>query len=204
MDKLLFKRILVAALTILALVYVTYLLISANFDMYPTENAVLTTVTDTISTDGFIIREETVINDDSNGILSYSVSNGSAVEANSEIAKVFSNESDAVANSRADALDERVRMLQESQKSSLMGTVSVDVINNNIKNNLISYLNDVNKYDVGTAGSDADKLLNSINQRQLLTGKISNFNAQISQLSAEAASLRGSSGARWTTRSRAG
>ncbi len=195
MDKLLFKRILVAALTILALVYVTYLLISANFDMYPTENAVLTTVTDTISTDGFIIREETVINDDSNGILSYSVSNGSAVEANSEIAKVFSNESDAVANSRADALDERVRMLQESQKSSLMGTVSVDVINNNIKNNLISYLNDVNKYDVGTAGSDADKLLNSINQRQLLTGKISNFNAQISQLSAEAASLRGSSGA---------
>ena len=40
MDKLLFKRILVAALTILALIYVTYLLISANFDMYPTENAV--------------------------------------------------------------------------------------------------------------------------------------------------------------------
>ena len=49
MDKLLFKRILVAALTILAVVYVTYLLISANFDMYPTENAIKTTVTRTIS-----------------------------------------------------------------------------------------------------------------------------------------------------------
>ena len=35
MDKLLFKRILVAALTVLALVYVAYLLISAQFDMYP-------------------------------------------------------------------------------------------------------------------------------------------------------------------------
>ena len=33
MDKLLFKRILVAALTILALIYVTYLLMSANFNM---------------------------------------------------------------------------------------------------------------------------------------------------------------------------
>ena len=52
MDKLLFKRILVAALTILALVYVTYLLISANFDMYPTENAVQASVTDSINTDG--------------------------------------------------------------------------------------------------------------------------------------------------------
>ena len=46
MDKLLFKRILVAALTVLAVVYVAYLLISANFDMYPTENAVMVTVTD--------------------------------------------------------------------------------------------------------------------------------------------------------------
>ena len=41
MDKLLFKRILVASLTILALIYVAYLFISANFDMYPTENACL-------------------------------------------------------------------------------------------------------------------------------------------------------------------
>ena len=40
MDKLLFKRILVFALTALAVIYVAYLLISANFDMYPTENAV--------------------------------------------------------------------------------------------------------------------------------------------------------------------
>ena len=70
MDKLLFKRILVAALTILALIYVTYLLMSANFNMYPTENAVLTTITNSISTDGFIIRDETVLINKANSILS--------------------------------------------------------------------------------------------------------------------------------------
>ena len=138
MDKLLFKRILVAALTILALVYVTYLLISANFDMYPTENAVQATVTDTINADGFIIRDETIIANDSQGVLSYTISNGAAVEANSAIANVFSNEDDAVANSRADAIDAKVKLLEESQKSSLRGAVSVDVITNKIKNSLIS------------------------------------------------------------------
>ena len=138
MDKLLFKRILVAALTVLALIYVTYLLISANFNMYPTENAIQTTVTDAIASDGFIIRDETIIKNSSSGTLSYSVSNGTAVEAKSEIAKVFSNDKDAVANSQADALESKIKVLKDSQKSNLLGAVSVDVINNNINSNLIN------------------------------------------------------------------
>ena len=40
MDKLLFRRILMIALSVLAVVYAAYLLISINFKMYPTENAV--------------------------------------------------------------------------------------------------------------------------------------------------------------------
>ena len=85
MDKLLFKRILVAALTVLAIVYVAYLLISANFDMYPTENAVLTTVTNKIYSNGFIIRDENIIPNNTNGILSYSCSNGDTVNVNGEM-----------------------------------------------------------------------------------------------------------------------
>ena len=154
-----------AALTILAVVYVTYLLISANFDMYPTENAVQATVTASISADGFIIREETVIPNNSSGILSYTVSNGAAVEADSAIAKVYSNEAEAVASSRADALEAKIKLLKESQESSLTGAVSVDIINNNSKSNLIDYLYDVNQGNVNTARTDADKLLTSINQR---------------------------------------
>ena len=194
MDKLLFKRILVAALTVLALVYVTYLLLRSNFDMYPTENAVAATVTATINSNGFVIRDETIIENDSSGVLSYTVSNGEAVDAGSTIAKVFSNDSDAVANSRADELEARIATLEASQNSSLMGSVSVDVINNNITANLISYLYDVNKYDVSAAKADADKVLASINQRQLLTGKITNFNSQISALQSQVSSLRGSAG----------
>ena len=70
MDKLLFKRILVAALTLLALIYVAYLLISANFNMYPTENAVQVTMTDRIFSNAFIVRDEKIIQNNSEGVLS--------------------------------------------------------------------------------------------------------------------------------------
>ena len=194
MDKLLFKRILVAALTILALVYVTYLLMSANFNMYPTENAVLTTITNSINTDGFIIRDETVLINKANSILSYSVANGEAVEANREIAKVFRNREDAAAYSKADALEKRIAALDDSQKSSMTGAVSVDVLNNSISGSFISFLDDINHYDVDAVEEDADRLLATINQRQLLTGKISNFDSQIASLNAQIEELRSSSG----------
>ena len=193
MDKLLFKRILVAALTILALVYVTYLLISANFDMYPTENAVQASVTDSINTDGFVIRDEVLIENNSSGVLSYSVSDGDNVQVKSEIAKVFSKQEDAAANSRADAIQQRINNLKDSQKNTLTGAVSVDVINNSIKNNLINYLYSVNQFDINGAKTGADKLLTSINQRQLLTGKITNFNSQISALTSQMEALRNDS-----------
>lgn len=194
MDKLLFKRILVAAVTILALIYVTYLLISANFDMYPTENAVQATVTNSISTDGFIIRDETILQNNSSGVLSYSVANGTQVEANSAVAKLYSNQEDAVANSQADELTKRVEDLKETQKSSRTGALSVDVINNNIRANMIDYLYSANRYDVNAVREQSGKLLASINQRQLLTGKIANFDEQIAVLSAQADQLRSSSG----------
>ena len=194
MDKLLFKRILVAALTVLALVYVAYLLISANFDMYPTENAVMTTVTDKIYSNGFIIRDETVIPNNTNGILSYSCENGDTVNVKGEIAKVYSNESDAVAHSMADKLQAKKDALEYIQKNTISGTMSLDIINNNIKSKLITFLDDANKNNIDDVKTDSDNLLSSINQRLLYTGNLKNFNAEITELSAQIETLRSSAG----------
>ena len=88
MDKLLFKRILIAVLSILALVYVIYLFASANFSMVATENAVQTIATDKIFANAFIIRDETILNNNTSGVLSYSLNDGDEVGVNGEIAKI--------------------------------------------------------------------------------------------------------------------
>lgn len=194
MDKLLFKKILVAALTVLALIYVAYLLISANFNMYPTENAIQTTVNDKIYTNGFIIRDENIISSNTSGVLSYSCNDGEQVEANGEIAKIYANESDAVSQTIADSLEMKRQALENIQNSNISGSVGIDTINNDINNKMISYLDYVNDCDINSVLSVSEDLLSSINQRQLYTGKYTNFNAEIAALQTQIDELRGSSG----------
>ena len=86
MDRLHFRRILMSALSVLEVVYAAYLLISTNFKMYPTENAVQTTVSDKIYSNGFIIRDENIIRNNTTGVLSYTVHDGDEVKAGGEIA----------------------------------------------------------------------------------------------------------------------
>lgn len=194
MDKLLFKRILVSALTILALIYVAYLFISANFDMYPTENAVQTTVTNKIFTNAFIIRDENVIENNTSGVLSYSCDEGEEVKAGGEIAKIYETEDDALAQTSAAALEKQKNALENLQKNKSVNTVGIDTINNSIHNNLITYIDDINNGELNSALSDSYNLLSSINQRQIYTGKYKNFNSEISSLQSQIDSLRNSSG----------
>lgn len=194
MDKLLFKKILIAFLTVLALIYVVYLLLSANFNMYPTENAVRTTITEKIYSNGFIIRDETIIPNNSNGVLSYSCANGEEVKANGEIAKIYANESDAVSQSIADSLEKKKKALVDLQSTNVLGSVGLDTINNDISNNLISFYNNVNDNDINSAFTHSSDLLYSINQRQLYTGKVKNFSTEIADLQSQIDTLRNSSG----------
>lgn len=194
MDKLLFKRILVSALTILALIYVAYLLISANFDMYPTENAVQTTVTNKIFTNAFIIRDENVISNNTNGVLSYSCYEGEEVKVGGAIANIYENEDDALAQTTAAALEKQKSTLESLQKNNSVNNVGIDTINNSIHNNLINYLDDINNGELNSAFTDSYNLISSINQRQLYTGKYTNFNSEISSLQAQIDSLKNSSG----------
>lgn len=194
MDKLLFRRILIAVLSVLAVIYVVYLLVSSNFDMYPTENAVQVTVTDTIYSDGFIIRDETLIDNSSSGVLSYSLSDGEAVKANGEIAKIYSTDSDAASQSKADLLEETVNSLKSLKNINAGNTIGIDTINNDINNGLISFYNLVNKNDVTKIGSNINSLISSINQHQVFTGKTDNFDAEIAQIESQITTLRNSSG----------
>ncbi len=194
MDKLLFKKILIAFLTVLALIYVAYLLLSANFNMYPTENAVRTTITDKIYTNGYIIRDETIIQNNSNGVLSYSCSNGEEVKVNGEIAKIYANENDAISQSIADSLEKKKNALTDLQSTNILGSVGLDTINNDISNMLISFYINVNDNDISEAFNHSSDLLYSINQRQLYTGKVKNFNTEIDDLQSQIDTLRNSSG----------
>lgn len=194
MDKLLFRRILVAGLTALAIIYVVYLLLSANFNVVPTENAEQVTVTDKIYSNGYIIRDETYINNDSGGVVSYNVDDGDEVQKSCAVASVYSTEEDAVARTKAASLKESMNALTKLEQTRRSNTEGIETIKNSITTNLETYLYNINNANFGKLDSNINSIINSVNHYQSFTGKTTSFKSEIASLQAQINELEGSSG----------
>lgn len=193
MDKLLFKRILLGALTALILIYVIYLFVSANFNVIQTENATQMTVTDKIYSRGFIVRNEEYIKNTSEGYIAYELNDGDDVEANGVVAYVYPNSTDAVSRQKIETLDKQITSLTTLTKSYYSDSVDLDAVDSQLNNKIINFLGNVNKCNLSLAGENLDSLLYTINQRQLITGQVHDFSAKISELEAEKESLENTS-----------
>ena len=193
MDKLLFKRILLGALTALILVYVIYLFFSANFNVLKTENATEMTVTDKIYSKGYIFRDEDYIVNDGNGYVSYEVEDGDEVSANGVVAKIYRESEDAVTGKKIESLDNQISELTALNNFYYSESVGLDVIDNEINKNMIAVMSDISKNKLSDSGESIHRLLSTINKRQMLTGKISDFSGKIAELENEKSSLQGSS-----------
>lgn len=194
MDKLLFRRILVAGLTALAIIYVVYLLLSANFNVIPTENAEQVTVTDKIYSNGYIIRDETYVKNTSGGVVSYNVDDGDEVKKGGSVASVFSSEEDAVARTKAASLEDSMKALTKLEQTRRSNTEGIETVNNDITTNIETFLYNINNANIGKLDSNINSIINSVNHYQSFTGKTSSFKPEIASLQSQINELKKSSG----------
>lgn len=193
MDKLLFKRILVGALTAFLLIYVIYLFFSANFNVIQTENATQMTITDKIYSEGFIVRNEEYIINNSNGYIAYELGDGGDIETNGIVAKIYGSSDDAIASQEIEALDEQINNLKTLTELYYSESTGIDVVDNQLNNEIISFLGNINKCKFTNAEENLNSLLNSINKRQIITGQVTDFSAKLSQLEAQKQNIESSS-----------
>lgn len=194
MDKLLFKKILVAGLTVLAIIYVIYLLLTANFNVLPTENAEQVTVSDKIYTNCYIIRDETYVNNTSGGVVSYNVNDGDEVQKGGNVASVYSNEDDAIARTKAASLEEKKQSLVKLEQTRRSNTEGIETINNDVTTSIQTYLYNINNGNMGKLDSNINSIVNAINHYQSYTGKATSFNSEINSLQSQIDELKSSSG----------
>lgn len=186
MDKLLFKRIIIGLLSVCIVAYVVFLFVSANFtNSVETEEAVSSTVSDVIHAKAFIVREESYINNDENGVLSYNVEDGDNVSKYQSIADIYRNETDAVSRNRIKNINKKIRSLKSLSQSYYKDSIGFDTINTQINNNIFSIAENVNNGKLIDANSSCEDLLLSICERQITTGSVRNFSAKINELRKE-------------------
>lgn len=191
MDKLLFKRILVTILLVCMLSYVIYLFVGLYSNgTIETENAVFTSVSDVITTQGYVMREEVLVKNKTNGIISYNISDGDNVSVGQNIADIYHDEFDAVARRQIKNLNNKINNLTELGNSYYKESVGLDTVNNQIENEIISILSDINNCEYSLATEDGEDLLYFINERQIITGQVKNFNKKINEYKNERDKLR--------------
>ena len=95
MGKTTFKKACIIALCFIAFLYIIYLLYGANFSVVKTETVSLSAAADSIYTNGYIVRNETLITNDTNGVVSYEYDGNRKVAAGGIIARIYASEQDA-------------------------------------------------------------------------------------------------------------
>ena len=186
------SRIFTGAAIALALVFIVFIFVTTNFmgsDNIVTESAQKTIVSDTISTTGFVIRDEVLIENDSNGVLVYQVASGDKVTAKGTIATVYDTENDAVNYQRLCDIEEEIAELEELNNVLSSANVGLDTVNNRLDQKLSNFIETINKRDFNNISSVENELFSAIYRKQIITGDQENFDEKIAELNDQKTAL---------------
>ena len=183
-------------LAFLVLLYVGYQAYQATHQSIRTETAMYGEVSDVLQAQGFILRNETVIDESYSGVLSYRVADGSRVSRGGVIADIFSNESDAASQRELDQLDQEIENLQSLSQTANFYVANPSMLWDQIYSALEGISQLVNENDFSGLNTQKGELQNALIRRQLITGEESaeDYSQRISQLQSQRDTLASQTG----------
>lgn len=192
------KRLLTAVLSLLLIVYVGYQGYCALYNPIRTTRAYSGTYEDVIKTDCFVLHEETVIDSaassKSSGVIDYVREDGENVAKGGEVAAVYKTEQDAASHRKIKNLQEQIEIYENMGDSSNASTIDIDVLNSEIQTSFLELSKAADSSDVSRIEQKKADMLSLLNKKQLATGEISNFDAQIAELKKQLSELSSKSG----------
>ena len=187
------RKVIMTLITILVIVYVIYVICSASFTQIKTETTKIRTVSDSIATSGYFIRDEKLIEYKGDGVVSYIVEDGEKVSKNQTVANVFSTSDDANAKQEIEKLNAQITALEQLEKTADTITITPDEIDRNISSLLVQATMNVSNGDYTLADDNINDVLYNLNERQLVTGKLESFSDKINELKSQVKALEKSS-----------
>ncbi len=186
--------VLTAAVAIGVMIFLGYHVVERFSPGLELVDAVPTTVTKTIDVDGYIMRDEEALyaSTATDGSVVPAVSNGGRVAVGNKIVDVYS-EASADIELRLSEIDEQIALLQKS-RSENRSVQSATGIESQIYDTVSSIRGHAEKGDYADALSLRVSLLVDIKKKDILTGVITDYDAQISQLQSEKNQLKSTLG----------
>lgn len=199
MNNPMLKRLLSIFVALLLFIYVGYQMYNANYSSVRTETALSKTEADTVQTTGVAVRRESLIEQPAGGVLTYTVEDGGRVYKGGTVAVTYANEADATAQRQLEELDNEIAKLQKLNAPGDTYAANPDSLNKQINQQLTDLLIASRKEGLSDLSENREQFLYLLNEKQVVTEQVTDFNARISSLQAQRQSIASSHGAQTGT-----
>lgn len=191
MNKISIRKIATTAVAILLLVYVGYQIYLSQYTGLETETAMYSTLSDSIDTTGFIVRNEKVITANYTGILNYVVDDGEKIASGGEIAEIYPTEEDAAAKNRIERIDDELARLAVLENPGEITSSNPKLIGSQISKKITSILSNIKSGSTSLVDDEKNDLQLLLGQKQIITGAetAEDYSAHIEALRAERSAL---------------
>lgn len=190
MNSPVLRRIMSTVVALLLFVYLGYQIYNSSFKKIQTETAFYITGADSVQTSGAAIRNEVLIKKKTSGVVDYIVSDGGKVANGGKIANIYDSAENVEAQDQLARIDNEIASLQKLSTPGNTYAANLDSNNKQIYSKLTDLLGTVhsgNYYNLGR-----DNLQYLFNERQVVTGKVKNFNTRIAALQTQRSTLAAS------------
>ncbi len=179
-----------ALLIVLVLVYFAFQIYMVMYPAYKTEAAVSTTVSRSLEVKGIVVRDETIIETDADGIKNYLVSDGEKIAKGANVAEVYLSSDAATKRLRLSAVDEELTLLKNLSDLGRTSGTNINSLTSRIYENLSDYSKDLAKDNFSTAKEYRMEMLQLLNSFALAAGNEIDLSARIAELENEASSIK--------------
>lgn len=186
------SKVLKALLGIVAAVFIVHQIYSSVYKPIVTESAIYYEADDGLNITGVIIRSEILISSDTDGVFHFVVPEGTRVAKNGTIANIYDSESASIIVSEIDSISAQIANIEDIQGNNNIEASDLELINGKVKSSLNALIFDCSAGNFNNAAVYSEALLSNINRRQIATGVVTDFSAQLAELNSRLNTLKAS------------
>lgn len=188
-------KILAALVSVLMLTTICTQVYYFLHDKHNTEEAVLATVNEDIIFDGIIVRDESIVTYNGDGVLDYKYADGSKVSVNSTIAEVFPSEEAIYARDRIAEIDAEIEQLQRAQDPATTNYVEPDALISGVQSGYNDLLDAIETRELDRIPAIKSQITLNSNMYSVVTGTEAGFDTAINTLRIEMGRLKSAASA---------
>lgn len=152
---------------------------------YRTQMALAVTMTDGVEVHGVVTRQETVIPQETSGVVGHIVDDVQRISAGTEVARIFENAAAAQSFAAAEELEKQADTLLQAQTDGANAGTDVNLILKQVSSDLYDYISVLNSGDYADLLQVRDALSYTLNKLDVAVGREESFDEQIAALQAQ-------------------